>query len=204
MPKNDSESGTDKRLNGVEGRYILKDFTRSDLLFSLCGLNCGLCPMHIDGHCPGCGGGEGNQSCKIARCSQQHGKPEYCSQCQNFPCEKYEDIDAFDSFITHQNRKKDLEKQQKIGVETYRAEQEEKIRILAFLLENYNDGRKKNFFCVAVNLLELGDLKSVMQEIETEQELGSLSRKERAAYIKKRLENIAAERQIVLKLRKKR
>lgn len=43
-----------------------------------------------------------------------------------------------------------------------------------------------------------------MQEIETEQELGSLSRKERAAYIKKRLENIADERQIVLKLRKKR
>lgn len=89
-------------------------------------------------------------------------------------------------------------------MEAYRAEQEEKIRILAFLLENYNDGRKKNFFCVAVNLLELGDLKSVMQEIETEQESGSLSRKERAAYIKKRLENIADERQIVLKLRKKR
>lgn len=204
MPKNGSESGAGKRLNRVEGKDILKDFTRSDLLFSLCGLNCGLCPMHLDGYCPGCGGGEGNQSCKIARCSQQHGKPEYCSQCQNFPCEKYEDIDAFDSFVTHQKRKKDLEKQQKIGVETYRAEQKEKIRILAFLLGNYNDGRKKNFFCVAVNLLELGDLKSVMQEIETEQELGSLSRKERAAYIKKRLENIADERQIVLKLRKKR
>ena len=185
-------------------RYSLKDFTRSDLLFSLCGLNCGLCPMHLDGYCPGCGGGEGNQSCKIARCSQQHGKPEYCSQCQDFPCEKYEDIDAFDSFVIHQNQKKDLEKQQKIGVETYRAEQEEKIRILAYLLENYNDGRKKNFFCVAVNLLELGDLKSVMQEMETEQELGSLSGRERAAYIKKRLENMADERQIVLKLRKKR
>lgn len=182
----------------------MKDFTRSDLLFSLCGLNCGLCPMHLDGHCPGCGGGEGNQSCKIARCSLQHGKPEYCSQCQEFPCEKYEDIDAFDSFITHQNRKKDLEKQQEIGVEAYRAEQEEKIRILAFLLEHYNDGRKKNFFCVAVNLLELKHLKSVMQDIETEKELCSLSIKERAAYMKKRLENIADERQMVLKLRKKR
>lgn len=182
----------------------MKDFTRSDLLFSLCGLNCGLCPMHLDGHCPGCGGGEGNQSCKIARCSLQHGKPEYCSQCQDFPCEKYEDIDVFDSFVTHQNQKRDLKKQKKIGVEAYRTEQEEKIRILAFLLENYNDGRKKNFFCVAVNLLELEDLKSVMQEIETEKELCSLPIKERAAYMKKRLENIADERQIVLKLRKKR
>ncbi len=106
MPKNDSESGADKRLNRIEGRDILKDFTRSDLLFSLCGLNCGLCPMHLDGHCPGCGGGEGNQSCKIARCSLQHGKPEYCGQCQDFPCEKYENIDVFDSFVTHQNQKK--------------------------------------------------------------------------------------------------
>ena len=47
----------------------MKDFVRSDLLFALCGLNCGLCPMHLSGHCPGCGGGEGNQSCKIAGCS---------------------------------------------------------------------------------------------------------------------------------------
>lgn len=182
----------------------MKDFTRSDLLFSLCGLNCGLCPMHLDGHCSGCGGGEGNQSCKIARCSLQHGKPEYCSQCQEFPCEKYEDIDVFDSFVTHQNQKRDLEKQQRIGMEAYRAEQEEKIRILEILLENYNDGRKKNFFCVAVNLLELEDLKSVMQGIETEKELYSLPIKERAAYMKKRLENIADDRQLVLKLRKKR
>lgn len=98
------------------------------------------CPMHLNGHCPGCGGGEGNQSCKIARCSLQHDKPEYCSQCQEFPCEKYENINAFDSFITHQNQKRDLKKQQEIGVEAYQAEQEEKIRILEWLLENCNDG----------------------------------------------------------------
>ena len=40
----------------------MKDFIRDDDLFSLCGLNCGLCTMHIDGYCPGCGGGEGNQT----------------------------------------------------------------------------------------------------------------------------------------------
>ena len=156
----------------------------------------------MEGHCPGCGGGEGNQSCKIARCSLQHGKPEYCSQCQEFPCEKYENIDQFDSFFPHQNGKGVREKQRKMGVKAYRTEQEEKIRILAFLLKNYNDGRKKKFFCVAVNLLELEDLKLVMQEIE--KELCSLPVKESAAYMKKRLENIADERQIILKLRKKR
>lgn len=184
-------------------RDILKGFTRSDLLFSLCGLNCGLCPMHLNKYCPGCGGGEGNQSCKIARCSLQHGETEYCSRCQEFPCETYEDIDAFDSFITHQNRKKDLEKQLKIGVEAYRTEQKEKIHILEWLLKNCNDGRKKTFFCLAVNLLEVEDLKSVMRQIELEEELSSLPVKEKAAYMKKRLETIADAKGIVLKLRKK-
>ncbi len=56
----------------------MKDFHRNNLLFSLCGLNCRLCPMKLDKFCPGCGGGEGNLSCKIARCSLQNGGVEYC------------------------------------------------------------------------------------------------------------------------------
>ena len=51
----------------------MKGFNRKNQLFSLCGLNCGLCPMFLNKYCPGCGGGEGNQSCKIARCSMEHG-----------------------------------------------------------------------------------------------------------------------------------
>ena len=89
----------------------------------------------------GCGGGEGNQSCKIARCSMEHGRPEYCNECKEYPCETYEGIDAFDSFITHYNQKKDLEKRQGIGVPAYQEEQREKADILRHLLENYNDGR---------------------------------------------------------------
>lgn len=181
----------------------MKDFTRLDLLFSLCGLNCGLCPMHLDGYCPGCGGGEGNQSCKIARCSLQHGKPEYCSQCQDFPCEKYEDIDVFDSFVTHQNRKRDLEKQQEIGVEAYRAEQEEKIRILEWLLQNCNDGRKKTFFCLAVNLLELEDVRNVMEQTKSDETFGELSLKEKAVNVTGWFQKVADEQGILLKLRKK-
>ena len=46
----------------------MKNFRRENLLFSLCGLNCGLCPMNLNEYCPGCGGGEGNQSCSLAKC----------------------------------------------------------------------------------------------------------------------------------------
>ena len=44
----------------------MKGFTRTETRFSLCGLNCALCSMHLGGYCPGCGGGAGNQSCAMA------------------------------------------------------------------------------------------------------------------------------------------
>lgn len=179
----------------------MKNFVRNNLLFSLCGLNCGLCPMNLDGYCPGCGGGEGNQSCKIAKCSLQQEKIEYCSQCRNFPCEKYEGIDEFDSFIVHRNRMKDFEKLVEVGTELYQTEQNEKIEILKFLLENYNDGRKKTFFCLAVNLLELSDLKMVLQQMESDEEVESL--KEKAARVVSLFQAMAEQKKITLKLRRK-
>lgn len=47
----------------------------------------------------------------------------------------------------------------KIGVCAYNREQAEKVQILNQLLEHYNDGRRKTFFCLAVNLLELSELR---------------------------------------------
>ena len=108
----------------------MKGFNRKNQFLSLCGLNCGLCPMFLNKNCPGCGGGEGNQSCRIARCSMEHGGVEYCCQCTEYPCEKYEHIDDFDSFITHCNRRTDLEKVRQFGAEAYHTEQMEKIKIL--------------------------------------------------------------------------
>ena len=108
----------------------MKGFNRKNQLLSLCGLNCGLCPMFLNKNCPGCGGGEGNQSCRIARCSMEHRGVEYCCQCREYPCEKYEYIDDFDSFITHRNRRADLEKVRQFGAEAYNTEQMEKIKIL--------------------------------------------------------------------------
>ncbi len=153
----------------------MKGFNRQNKLFSLCGLNCGLCPMFLNQYCPGCGGGEGNQSCKIARCSMEHDSVQYCFQCSEYPCEKYDHIDDFDSFITHRNRKSDMEKAKCLGIDAYNAEQ---ANILEVLLSNYNDGRKKTLFCVAVNLLELQELQTVLKEIDRKPDMETLTLKE--------------------------
>lgn len=179
----------------------MKGFERKNQLFSLCGLNCGLCPMFLGKYCGGCG--NGNQSCKIAKCSLEHGKIEYCYECENYPCEKYQYIDKYDSFITHKRQKEDLERVQKIGIEQYNLEQQEKIKILCYLLDNYNDGRKKIFFCVAVNLLELSELKEAMKQIQQNDRLSVLSVKEQCSYIVDMFQKIADRRNIKLKLIKK-
>lgn len=179
----------------------MKGFTRNNLLLSLCGLNCGLCTMRLGGYCPGCGGGEGNQSCKFARCSLEHGSPAYCSGCGLYPCEKYQGYDESDSFITHQRRDADLKRVEEIGEEAYCAQQREKIEILTFLLEGFNDGRKKSFFAAAVNLLELEELRPVIRQLA--EETDGLTVKEKSARAAGLLRQAAQTRGVVLTLRKK-
>ena len=181
----------------------MKGFNRQNQLFSLCGLNCGLCPMFLNKNCPGCGGGEGNQSCKIARCSMEHSGVEYCFQCSEYPCSQYEHIDDFNSFITHRRQKADLEKARQSGVGAYNAEQIEKAKILDVLLSVYNDGRKKTLFCVAVNLLELQDLQTVLREIDRKPDMETLTLKEKSAFVAGLLQDAAATKNIDLKLHKK-
>ncbi len=145
----------------------MKDFYREYPLLSLCGLSCGLCTMHLGGYCPGCGGGDGNQSCAIARCGQAHGV-EFCCHCPEYPCGRYETLDAYDSFISTRNMRKNLEKVRVLGLDACKAEMEEKSRLLSHLLETCNAGRQKSFFATAVNLLDLEDLRSVWGALEAE------------------------------------
>jgi len=179
-------------------------YKRKYPLFSACGLNCGLCPRYYtDGNskCPGCGGenfSEKHCSCSILPCIQRKGI-EYCYLCEEYPCKKYDKWEK-DSFITHQNMMKDFEKAKNIGINGYKKELNEKIKLLNDLLLNYNDGRRKSFFCIAVNLLELSDIKCVMRKLNKDTKSNDLSIKEKSNIAVKLFEAIAKEKDIVLKL----
>ena len=128
---------------------------------------------------------------------------EYCFQCDEYPCPKYEHMDDFDSFMTHQGRKSDMERARQLGIETYNAEQVEKTKILDILLSEFNDGRKKTLFCTAVSLLNLQDLQAVLRQIENRADLDTLTLKEKSAFAAGLLQEAAAKNNIELKLRKK-
>ena len=174
--------------------------------FSSCGLNCGLCPRyHTSGtsKCPGCSGTgflTKHPKCGVLSCSMRK-EIEYCYQCDEFPCKKYDGAEQSDSFITHHNRLKDVDKAKSIGIDAYSKELNEKISILETLLINYDDGRRKSFFCTAINLLELHDIKKVLSQIEFEL-CSEQSVKERAVIAVRLFQAAADEQSISLKLRK--
>lgn len=133
----------------------------------------------------------------------EHSEIEHCCQCNEHPCEKYEHIDDFDSFITSRNRRTDMEKAKQFGIDAYNAEQAEKAKILEIFLSGYNDGRKKTLYCVAVNLLELQDLQTVLREIERKADMDTLTLKEKSAFVAGLLQDAATMKNIDLKLHKK-
>ena len=144
----------------------MRNYRRSDPAFSLCGLCCALCPMHrMEKGCPGCGGGEGHQSCAVIRCALAHGGPESCAFCPGYPCPRLTEAARFDSFVPHRNQLEHLNRWA-AAPEDFWAELAEKSRLLTELLEHYNDGRHKSFFCTAVNLLPAGDTAAVVERLD--------------------------------------
>lgn len=178
-----------------------KRFKRNDLLFSLCGLNCSLCPMFIRGGGTGCREGSTcYMVCEFAPCSIEHGNIDYCFECGEYPCEKYDGVDLHDSLISHRNQLKDMEKAKTIGIENYRAEQRVKKGILDRFLNEYDNGRRDVFFCLAVNLMDADDLKEVLDEADKSTKDMNLAKK--SSFMKDALNECAEMRNISLKLRR--
>ena len=180
----------------------MKGFTRAQPLFSLCGLQCGLCSMYQGGHCPGCGGGAGNQSCAIARCSLQHGGVPFCTQCPEYPCGSYADFDQADSFVPHSARQRDLARAEEMGLEPFCRQMQQKMQLFAQLMQSFDDGRHKTLFLLAAYLLECSSLQAAVEALRQYPGIFDLPARQRAAIAQERLQQLAAEQGVELKLRK--
>ena len=180
--------------------------TREYPLFSACGLNCGLCPRHHtngSSRCPGCAGegfSEVHPPCGVLSCCRRKGL-EYCLSCYEYPCTKYDGADSKDSFITHKNQFADIEMAKRIGIEAYKVKLNAKIAVLEELLRDYDDGRRKGVYCLAVNLLDMQEINTVMCRIADEVEKQAPVKTKAAAAVRL-FQAMADEKGVILKLRK--
>ena len=84
-----------------------------------------------------------------------------------------------------------------IGIEAYRAEQREKVKLLNRLLEAYDDGKRQVLYCTAVNLLSVDDMQVILNKAD--RGTADLPTSERADYIDHELRAFARANDISLK-----
>ena len=173
-----------------------------------CGIDCGLCPRyHTDGPsaCPGCGGlnfKEKHPSCGFVTCCVTKHGFEVCSDCSEYPCKRFDtEREGYDSFVTHQMVFANLDAIKTNGMDIFLEQQSMRIKILTDLLENYNDGRSKSFFCLVTALLPLDTLRNA-QKFAHDLDI-HLTLKERNKRLKDKLKSLAKAINIELKLRHK-
>ena len=177
-----------------------------------CGLDCGLCPTYYTkgpSRCPGCCGSgffEKHPPCSIITCCVKKNRFETCAECEEFPCSKIAKWDMGDSFISHKACLSNLEFIKTIDTEKFVEIQKKRIKLLELMLEHYNEGRSKSFFCIATALLSIDDLENALktseQRIKTDN-MSTTDLKSKSKILKGILTELAAKDGIVLKLRNK-
>ena len=181
-----------------------------------CGLDCGLCPRYYtvgSSRCPGCAGPdffEKHPSCGYITCCVKKKGLEACAQCGEFPCAKFEawlgNLEQYDSFLTHQRTRPNLDSIRTHGIESFMQQQTKRMNLLKTMLENFDDGRAKSFYCIAATLLSTADLEESLhkaQEQIKQDRVKPEDIKTRAKILRGLFEDCAARTGIDLRLRHK-
>lgn len=141
-------------------------------------------------------------SCAVINCNERHDKVEYCFECGEYPCEKYRAPAAADSFISYRNVGADMAAAGR-DLEGYLDGLRKKLRCLEKLINDYDDGRSKGFYCRAANLLPLDELESCMASAESDCRREGWDLKQKASHMRTSLESKAEKIGIDLSLRNK-
>jgi hypothetical protein len=177
-----------------------------------CGLDCGLCPVYYTkgpSRCPGCFGPDFHNkrpSCSIITCCIKNHNFETCAECNEFPCSKINKWDKCDSFISHRVSLSNLRLIKKEGLNKFFTQQKKRIELLENMLENFNEGRSKSFFCLATALLTIEDVERALEESNRQildKKIDLKDIKSKSKILRDNLNKIAKSKSIDLKLKRK-
>lgn len=140
-----------------------------------CGLDCGLCPRFYTvgtSRCPGCGGPgflDKHPSCSFITCCVKKRDFEACGQCPEFPCPKFKseaEYRAQESSSYPPARKvlSNLLLIREKGIEEFVRVEKQRMGLLEAMIEGYDDGRSRSFFCRAAALIDPKALKGSLNE----------------------------------------
>jgi len=175
----------------------------------VCGLSCRLCPAYhreTKSRCLGCKSEfRMGAACAFLNCGFKKKGIEFCGFCQEkITCEKWrkqrEMGKHFDSLLSYQALEDNISRIEKKGIIEFEKHQKIREEILATMLAEFNEGRSKSQFCIAATILEIKDLKTVLQGAR--KQTNNLELKEKSQVLNKLLNDIASRKKLQLKLRK--
>lgn len=189
-----------KKVNSVDIKY-------SEI--GICGLSCRLCPMHHivgESRCGGCKS-EGRMSvgCPFITCAVKRKGIEFCWDCEeNSMCKKWkkhrESGQEHDSFKCYQKLEDDISFIQKNGINEFERLQKIREKLLKEMLQEFNEGRSKNYYCIASTVLEVDELRKALSEAK-KKSIGS-DIKGKSKVLHSILDELAERKNYHLKLRK--
>lgn len=130
---------------------------------------------------------------------------EFCWQCPDSDsCEKWnlhrEYSHQYDTFVSYYALEDNIAYQKEHGAEAFENRQAEKAKFLHELLDEFNEGRSKSYFCIAVTMLETGDIKDALEQARREST--GLDIKAKAKLMHSLLDELASAKGLTLSLRK--
>ena len=181
-----------------------------------CGIDCGLCPRYYTAggsRCPGCAGPnfhEKRPSCGYVTCCVKKRQLEVCAQCGEFPCSRFgswlDNVEGYDSFTTHKAIRPNLDFIRTHGLDRFLEQQTKRIGLLQTMLDDFDDGKSKSFYCVAAALLPATALEDSLHRAQRqikEDKVKSADVKTKAGILRGILDDRAAKTGVDLKLRQK-
>ncbi len=143
--------------------------------------------------------------CPFITCAVKRKGLEFCWDCQESEdCKKWKNHREFsktlDTFKCYQKLEDDIAFIMKNGVDEFEKEQKAREKILAEMLQEFNEGRSKNYYCLAATVLEVDELKDALDKARSDSK--GLDVKKKSKVLHSILDNLAERKNYCLKLRK--
>jgi hypothetical protein len=143
--------------------------------------------------------------CPFITCAVKNKGLDFCWECsESKVCEKWKaHRDASkvgDSFKCYQTLEADIAFISQHGVAEFERQQKERELILKAMLDEFNDGRSKSYYCIASTVLGIGELQCAIRAAR--EQTKDVALKEKAKTLHSILDHIAKEKGYLLKLRK--
>ena len=175
----------------------------------ICGLSCKLCPRYFTEGKSRCGGCKSeirmSAGCPFITCAIKKKGVKFCWDCdENEACEKWRKHRDFsehhDTFICYQKLEDNINFIQKNGVNEFERVQKIREQLLREMLCDFNEGRSKNYYCIAATVMGIDELKDALKraiKVSNDRDM-----KYKSKLLHSILDEIAEKENYYLKLRK--